>query len=85
MLFFRTSDGHEVDLLLEHGGELSAIEVKLTTAPKQEDMARLQRAADLVGAGRRFLVSQAPRVVEGPQAVACNLPWLLARLTSDRS
>jgi predicted AAA+ superfamily ATPase len=81
--YFRTSDGHEIDLLLERGGELLAIEVKLTTSPGPGDMARLDKAADLVGAHRRFLVSQTPRVVEGEHAVSCDLPWLLQHL-ADR-
>jgi hypothetical protein len=62
---------------------LLAIEVKLTTSPGPGDMARLDKAADLVGAHRRFLVSQTPRVVEGEHAVSCDLPWLLQHL-ADR-
>ena len=56
--YFRTSDQHELDLVLELDGELWAIEVKLTTSPSPDDMRRLDKAADMIGATRRFLVSQ---------------------------
>lgn len=78
--YLRTSDGREIDLLLQRAGELIAIEVKLTTSPGPDDLARLHQAADLVGAGPRFLVSQTPRVVQGERAVSCDLPWLLQHL-----
>jgi predicted AAA+ superfamily ATPase len=63
---FRTSDGKEIDLLVELEGELWAIEAKLTAAPSERDLARLDAVADLVGARRRFLVSQT-RSVAGDQ------------------
>lgn len=49
--YFRTSDQHEVDLVLELGGELWAVEVKLTTSPGPEDLRRLDKVADLSLAG----------------------------------
>lgn len=76
----RTSDGYEIDLVLDRGRELWAVEVKLTTNPGLGDMDRLNKTADLIGARRRFLVSQTREVVEGEQAVSCNLPWLLDHL-----
>ena len=50
--FFRTSDGHEIDLVLDMGGERWAIEVKLTASPSTGDMARLDKVADMIGADR---------------------------------
>ena len=79
--YLRTSDGQEIDLILARAGELLAVEVKLTTSPGPDDLARLHKAADLVGAHHRFLVSQTPSVVEGERAVSCDLPWLLQHLT----
>jgi hypothetical protein len=78
--FFRTVDGHEIDLLLKVRGELWALEIKLTTSPSPADLERLDRAADLVGAKRRLLVSQVPTASEGPSRASCNLPWLLDTL-----
>lgn len=78
--YFRTSDQHELDLVLELDNELWAIEVKLTTSPGPRDMNRLDKTADMIGATRRILVSQTKRTVGGTQRASCNLPWLLDRL-----
>lgn len=78
--FFRTSDGHELDLVLERPAGRWAIEIKLTADPSPADIARLGKTADMIDAARRFLVSQTPRVIEGQRTVSCNLAWLLDRL-----
>lgn len=67
-------------MLLDFGRDLWAVEVKLTTDPSPRDMERLNRTADMVGAGRRFLVSQTGNIAEGKNQASCNLPWLLERL-----
>ncbi len=78
--FFRTSDQYEIDLVLDFGGTRWAVEVKLTTHPQPQDLARLNRQADMIGAEKRFLVSQTREpVVSGPQA-SCDLPTLLREL-----
>ena len=70
---FRTSDGREIDLLIDFGRELWAIEIKLTTRPSRTDMARLNEAADMVDARRRFLVTcSAEQIGDGAQ-IAANL------------
>lgn len=76
----RTSDGYEVDLVLDFGRERWAIEAKLTTSPGPGDMARLNKAADLIQAHRRFLVSRTPRSTEEQRFASCDLPFLLDRL-----
>lgn len=78
--YFRTSDQHEIDLLLQLDGRLWAIEVKLTASPTPSDMQRLERAADLVGADRRFLVSRTSRSNGNARRASCNLAWLLDHL-----
>ena len=78
--FFRTSDGHEIDLVLDFGKERWAIEVKLTASPTPADMDRLDRTADLIGASRRYLVSQTPRSVGSAIRASCNLNGLLERI-----
>ena len=78
--FFRTSDGHEVDLVLAIDQQLWAIEVKLTTSPSLQDMQRLARTGALFGATRCLLVSRTREVVVGAEAVSCDLGWLLEEL-----
>ncbi len=75
--YFRTSDQYELDLVLEQAGRCWAIEVKLTANPGPSDIARLDKAADMIAASRRFLVSQTPKAVEGGRTVSCNLAWFL--------
>jgi len=58
--FFRSHDGHEVDLVIEKGGKLELIEIKLTTAPSQEDFSGLTKVAGLLGATRTVLISRTP-------------------------
>ena len=78
--FFRTSDQHELDLVLEMGDELWALEVKLTASPGPRDMDRLDNTADMIGATRRFLVSKTKRTAGVADRASCNLSWLLDRL-----
>ena len=79
--YFRTSDQLEIDLVVETGGELWAIEVKLTTSPTPGDMRGLDRVADLIGASRRFLVSQTASPAGDGLRASCNLAWFIDRLT----
>lgn len=78
--FLRTSDRHEIDLLLDVKDERHAIEIKLTTAPAPADMSRLDRVADLAGASHRHLVSQTPRPAGDERRGLVNHGWLLERL-----
>jgi predicted AAA+ superfamily ATPase len=82
--FLRTSDGYEIDLLFSLAGELWAIEIKLTASPGIDDFRRLDKAADLVGAGKRVLISHARRAVEEGDRLSCSLPWFLRRLRDER-
>lgn len=77
--FFRTSDQYEIDLVLEGGGRPVAIEIKLTASPSDSDMQRLNKTADLIGAGRRILVTRTPTPIESGQMISTNLPTLLKR------
>lgn len=78
--YFRTSDQHELDLILDFGKELWAIEVKLTSSPGPADMDRLNRAADMIGATRRFLVTKTSRPTAGEHRASCNLESFIDRL-----
>lgn len=75
--FLRTSDQQEIDLLIEVGGDLWALEVKLTASPGVDDLRRLDRMAELVGAGRRVLISRTTEPVVSGRRTSCNLPWFL--------
>jgi predicted AAA+ superfamily ATPase len=78
--YFRTSDQHELDLVLELGSERWAVEIKLTSSPGPADMSRLEKTADLIGASRRFLVSQVGKSAGNEKRASCNLRGLLERL-----
>jgi predicted AAA+ superfamily ATPase len=78
--YFRTSDQYELDLLLSIGRELWAFEIKLTASPSPADMARLDKTADLIGASRRFVISQTRESAGDDYRASCNLPDLLSRL-----
>jgi uncharacterized protein len=74
--FFRTSDKTEIDLVLDFGSRLWAVEAKLTASPAPADMASLNKAADLLKADRRILVSQTVECVAGKREISCNIRWL---------
>ena len=81
--YFRTSDGRELNLVLDFGVERWAVEVKLTSSPGTEDMTRLDRGADMIEASRRFLISQTRRSSRTGRRVSCNLPAFLGILRQD--
>ena len=81
--FFRTSDGYELDLLLDWGTDRWAVAVKLTSEPSTDMIARLHKTADLVDASRRVLVCRIGRPIENPTLLVTDLAgwlrWLLRR------
>jgi uncharacterized protein len=83
--YFRTSDQQELDLVLDFGGELWAVEIKLTSSPGPSDMAKLNRTADLIQASRRFLVSQTRRPSGDGSRASCDLPDFLGHLRDQAS
>jgi uncharacterized protein len=80
--YFRTSDQHELDLVLDFGTELWAVEIKLTSAPKIADIDRLNKVADLIHAHRRFLVTNTATNAGTGKTVSCNLDGFLAELAA---
>ena len=71
--YLRTSDQYEVDLLLDFGSRLCAVEIKLTSAPTQDMVGRFMKAADLVDADKRIIVSRTPDTVSGDRFTSTNL------------
>lgn len=71
--YLRTSDQKEIDLILEFGNELWAVEIKLTTSPSNNDMEQLNKAADLIGAKRRIMISRTQQVIAEDVVMSCSL------------
>lgn len=80
--YFRTSDQYELDLVLELDSELWAIEVKLTSFPSPDDMRRLDKTADMIGATRRILLSQVAKPSGDERRGSLNLHSLLDYFTN---
>ena len=80
--FFRTSSGHEIDLVLDFGTQPWATEAKLTSQPSPQDMERLNRVADLIEARKRILVSQTANPAFADEQISCSLPELIEFLPS---
>ena len=81
--FFRTSDGYEIDLVFRLGSRTWAVEAKLTSRPSPADLDRLNRAADLAGADRRYLVAHVKESMVGARSGVVSLPYLLKLLRSE--
>lgn len=80
--FFRTTNGRELDLVLDFGSERWAVEVKLTSNPSPASMKRLDENADLIEASRRFLVCRIRSPIEGADRVVCDLETFLGHVVS---
>ncbi|MCY2929694.1 MAG: ATP-binding protein [Planctomycetota bacterium] len=78
--YLRTSDGYEIDLVLEVGGRTWAVETKLTASPSIGDIARARKAAALIGADLCAVVSRTSEPVEGEGTLSTNLPAFLKTL-----
>lgn len=81
--YFRTSDGHELDLVFKLGKHLWAVEAKLTANPAPQDFDRLKAVAHFIGADRCVLVSQAATEVSNRHAGLASLPGLLESLANE--
>jgi predicted AAA+ superfamily ATPase len=62
--FFRTSDGYELDLVLDWGASRWAVEVKLTSNPSPADVQRLNKTADMIDAEKRILVCRIAKPIQ---------------------
>jgi hypothetical protein len=78
--FFRTADGHELDLVLDWGTERWAIEVKLTSNPSPDMINRLHKTADMIDAKRRILVCRIARKIENDRLLVINPSGWLATI-----
>jgi predicted AAA+ superfamily ATPase len=80
VFFLRTSDGHEIDLVVDLAGERWAIEFKLTSNPSPRDLRRLDLPAEWIGADRRALVSRTTGIIESARGISCGLDELVKRI-----
>lgn len=81
--FFRTADGQELDLVLDWGTEIWGVEIKLTSDPSPDAIARLHQTADLIDATRRVLICRIAEPIESDRLLVTSLPDWLARCASD--
>ena len=56
------------------------MEIKLASEPDTDDLARLNKAADLIRADRRVLVSRTRTPAVGAREISCDRPTLLKLL-----
>lgn len=75
--FLRTQDGQELDLVIQFPKELWAFEMKLTLAPSPEDVQKLNKSADIIGAHRRILLSRTTTFQDDGKMMSTNLPHFL--------
>ena len=79
LAFFRDRKGREVDLLVEDGGALTAVETKSAQTVNDDFFAGLAAFADLVGSGRRVRSLRRVLVYGGvtrqQRSSATVLPW----------
>jgi predicted AAA+ superfamily ATPase len=77
--FWRASDGREVDLVIEYGGRVHAVEVKATATPVPAHAANLATFAGLAGSGTRTAlacrIDTAAALRPGVRAVPWHLAW----------
>ncbi len=71
--YFRTSDQYEIDLVLDTGKKLFAIEIKLTSSPSAGDVASLLKAAEILKADRKILISRTTEHLESDKIISTNL------------
>ena len=80
--YLRTSDGYELDLVLDWATERWAVEIKLTSNPTSAMVDRLNQTANMINATRRVLVCRVARKIETERLLVASLPvWLKSLAT----
>lgn len=78
--YLRTSDQYEVDLILDFGGRLCAIEVKLTSSPDSDDIKRFRKAADMIKADEAIMISRTQEHISSNKFISTNIQQALKLL-----
>ena len=71
--FFRTIDGLELDLVIIISGVMWGLEIKLTSAPRKQDIDKLNKVGDLIGAKKKVLISRTKKTISGSNVISTNL------------
>jgi hypothetical protein len=71
--FLRTRDGQEIDLIIIINGKLWTFEIKLTSAPRQEDVTRFRTATELIHADFNVLISRTPDPIRNENFFSMNI------------
>ncbi len=79
--FFRTSDGHELDLVLDWGTRRWAIEIKLTSDPSPQMLTRLDQTARMIDADKQILICRIAKPFQNERLVVTNLASWMDELT----
>jgi uncharacterized protein len=82
--YLRTSDGYEIDLVLDLADERWAIAIKLTTSPSPAEAARLEQTAKLVGATHAALVCRKHVGGDPRRIMVTDTDHLLAEVSEGR-
>lgn len=77
---FHTSDDYGLDLVLRLRNQLWALHITITSMPDETDLKRLQKTAEMIGAGQAIQVSRTEKPVEYGETVSLNLKDTLERL-----
>ena len=80
--FFRSHDGWEADLVIDDARGREAIEIKLTSAPGQEAVQRLEKVAGLIHADRKTIICRMAEPIVSKNLRVTNLPAFLNDLSS---
>ncbi len=75
--YLKTSDNYEVDLILDFGSTLWAIEIKLSSQPRSQDLNQLNKTADLISAEKRILISRVSSDTITKDQISCSLAGFL--------
>ena len=75
--YFRTSDGHEIDLIVEFANERIGIEIKCTHSPALQDLRRLKKTAELCGCTKTYLISRTSEPLVTETGGSVNLAGFL--------
>ena len=79
----RTSDQYEIDLILDFGNRLYAIEVKLTSSPDSDDVKRFRKAAEMVKADKAILISRTQEYIASEKFISTNIQKALKLLLEN--
>lgn len=75
--YLRTSDKYEIDLILDFGSRIYAVEIKLTSSPDSGDVKRFRKAADMIKADSCILISRTKDYIASDRFISANIQQAL--------